>query len=151
MARLLLLGEIVAAAALLVLGCAGRERSPGSDVPAPPREPWPVPAEWARKPNPVAPDEEALASGREAFERKCDPCHGPAGRGNGPSAVWLDPLPADLTADRVARQSDGELVWKITRGRDPMPGFEESLSANERWEVVHYLRRLADQAEPPAN
>jgi len=48
--------------------------------------------------------EEALAEGREFYEKiECNKCHGPAGRGNGPSAPTLeddDDLPvraADLT------------------------------------------------------
>jgi mono/diheme cytochrome c family protein len=52
------------------------------------------------------------------------------------------PAPADLTDPRLRNETEGELFWKITKGRRPMPSFRNKLSDEERWEVVLYLRTL---------
>ncbi len=143
MRRELPVGMLAVALSLATLGCAEGTRSPGDGTTGPPREPWVVPAEEAEGENPVLADEAARAAGQQTFERKCATCHGPGGRGNGPSAVWLDTLPADLTAEGVQQQSDADLFWKISEGREPMPAFKESLTEHERWEVIHYVRGLA--------
>jgi mono/diheme cytochrome c family protein len=37
------------------------------------------------------------------------------------------------------------MYWKITNGRKPMPAFETLTSADDRWNVINYIRTL----EPP--
>ena len=37
--------------------------------------------------------------------------------------------------------TDGELFWKITNGRGPMPS-RKHLPETDRWSVVHYIRSL---------
>lgn len=44
--------------------------------------------------------------------------------------------------ERMNQLSDGELSWKISKRRDPMPVFETETSARERWDVVSYVRTL---------
>ena len=39
--------------------------------------------------------------------------------------------------------TDGEIFWKISEGRAPMPGFKKQLSEEDRWQLVHYLRAFA--------
>jgi mono/diheme cytochrome c family protein len=34
------------------------------------------------------------------------------------------------------------LYWKITEGRDAMPGWK-ALADKERWSLVHFIRSLA--------
>jgi len=46
--------------------------------------------------------------------------------------------------------TDGELFWKITAGRKPMPSFETKLSEDERWMLVDYIRTFS-QAGAPAD
>jgi hypothetical protein len=52
----------------------------------------------------------------------------------------------------MRRRTDGELYWQITRGRLPMPAFEDKLSDLERWQLVDYIRTFADisPASPPS-
>jgi hypothetical protein len=51
--------------------------------------------------------------------------------------------PADFrNARAMAAITDGELYWQITKGARPMPSFE-SLSEQERWELVDYVRTFA--------
>lgn len=91
--------------------------------------------------NPVAPSRESIASGEAAFRATCATCHGVDGRGSGPAAEDLALRPADLSI-HVPFHSDGELFAFATRGISgtPMPGFAGELSAQERWDLVNYLR-----------
>ena len=105
---------------------------------------WKVPAREARRENPVAVDEKSIAAGKKLYAQECADCHGDRGRGDGAGARDLEleaPMP-DLSDPRMWRQTDGSLFFKITRGREPMPGAEE-LSEVQRWHVVNYVRTLA--------
>ena len=78
---------------------------------------------------------------RKAAEANCVACHGPAGKGDGPQAAALPAKPADWTSEAIQKQTDGELFWKISNGRGPMPPWKH-LPEKERWELVHYIRSL---------
>jgi len=53
----------------------------------------------------------------------------------------LTSRPRDLTSPPVQKQADGELFWKITSGRGPMPSWRW-LSEPERWALVRVIRDL---------
>ena len=109
--------------------------------------------------------EEALESGREVYTRlECDRCHGPAGRGDGPSAPtltdWRDrPIrAADLTQPWIF--NGGSTVDEIHRrfltGLDgtPMPTQADALNAGvvdsaELWDLAYYVRSLGPERAPP--
>ena len=95
-----------------------------------------------RDPEPVSGS--SIASGRALYREYCVACHGERGRGNGPSAVGLDPPPADLVL-HVPQHTDGELFYMISRGvpNSAMPAWRSVLTDRERWEIAHYLRELA--------
>ena len=93
--------------------------------------------------NPVPPTPEAIAAARLIYENRCANCHGMDGDGKGPKAEELSVAPADFrNARAMAAITDGELYWQITKGARPMPSFE-SLSEQERWELVDYVRTFA--------
>ncbi len=97
--------------------------------------------------SPVAPTDRDVAAGRAIYQERCAPCHGPRGRGDGPAGVALDPKPADLLL-HVPQHTDGELFYFIARGipGSAMPAWRTALSETERWQVVAYLRSLAQGA-----
>jgi putative copper export protein/mono/diheme cytochrome c family protein len=88
----------------------------------------------------------SIARGEVLFEQNCAVCHGPEGEGNGPAAAGLRIRPADLTTPHIWEHTDGEMFWWLTRGVDDpegglaMPGFGGSLSAEDRWAVIDYVR-----------
>ena len=38
--------------------------------------------------------------------------------------------------------SDGELFYKVSKGRDEMPAYRRDLEDNQRWYLVDYMRTL---------
>ncbi|HWX15991.1 MAG TPA: cytochrome c [Chthoniobacterales bacterium] len=114
-----------------------------SDEQAGSKEKWTAPAAEARKKNPVAVNEFSLAAGQKIYLKRCLACHGKTGNGDGPDAVDLGIHPAKLSDPGVREETDGELFWKITVGKKPMPNYGTRLSPTDRWNVINYLRTLA--------
>ncbi len=110
--------------------------------PAPSPSPWFAPLEARNLQNPVKGDGRTVERGGRLYKQYCLPCHGEAGVGDGAMAKKLGYKPANLTLARLNAQSDGEIFWKISKGRSPMPDFEKQLSGRERWDIVSYVRTL---------
>jgi mono/diheme cytochrome c family protein len=123
----------VALTLLLALGCVGAVAAQTT--------PWNAPAAEKAKKSPLPSDTKNVELGAKVAKTNCATCHGPKGKGDGPAAAALTPKPADWTTPRVQDQTDGELFWKISQGRGPMPPWG-SLPANDRWAVVQFIRSL---------
>jgi mono/diheme cytochrome c family protein/putative copper export protein len=94
---------------------------------------------------------DSIRRGRDLFAANCVPCHGPGGRGDGPAAAGLLQRPADLTAPHTADHTPGDLFWWITHGLGlSMPAFRGQLSPTERWDLVNFVRTLAQDRPAPA-
>jgi len=112
---------------------------------------WEAPGRAARKPNPVAMSPTSIAVGKTVYTKECQACHGTGGKGDGPAGAFLTPKPSDLTNAKVWEQSDGALFWKITEGRKPMPSYEKTLTDEQRWSVINYMRStFAPKSSAPA-
>lgn len=92
--------------------------------------------------NPVAASAQSVARGQQLFAQNCVVCHGPQGRGDGPTAPTLNPRPPDMSLPHTAAHSDGYLFNQITNGvpGSAMPAWGEQFSAQDRWNLVNYLR-----------
>ena len=102
---------------------------------------WRVPAEMKKLQNPVPVSKEAIGAGMMIYMDHCKSCHGENGDGKGEKAAQLSVTPANFTdAQVMSAVADGELWWKITHGRRPMPSFQQKLTDRERWELVVYIR-----------
>ena len=98
--------------------------------------------------NPLPATPATLADGKSAFGHYCVACHGIDGQKTGvPFAERMDPPVPSLTSPEVQGYSDGQLKWVIDNGVAPsgMPASRETLSDDEIWSIVYYLRHL-----PPA-
>jgi putative copper export protein/mono/diheme cytochrome c family protein len=88
----------------------------------------------------------AIATGADLYPQHCASCHGAEGRGDGPDAKGLPIPPADLTAEHLWAHSDGELFWWLSHGIEApegglaMPGFSGTLSDDEGWDLIDYIR-----------
>jgi mono/diheme cytochrome c family protein len=109
-----------------------------------------TPAKFAT--NPILPDAESIAIGQELFNENCIACHGPEGRGNGPTAQSLSPPPADFAAGHTAIHTDGDLYFWILQGIEDtaMPAFESQLTEEQAWHLVNYVRRLSVREDSTA-
>jgi mono/diheme cytochrome c family protein len=108
---------------------------------------WSATAAARKLKNPVPATSDALAAGKQNYGEHCRNCHGEKGDGRGPKAAELSVAPGDFTDARtMSRRADGELFWQITRGRLPMPAFEDKLTDVERWQLVDYIRTFAEKS-----
>lgn len=106
---------------------------------------WKVPESYVKMKNPVEVDNEILSIGKSLYTKHCKSCHGAEGLGDGTKAEELDTFPGDFTDEEFTSQSDGALYYKLTEGRDEMPEFTKKIPEEEdRWILVHYLRKLAE-------
>jgi mono/diheme cytochrome c family protein len=97
----------------------------------------------AKRPNPVRAAPASIATGQKLFGVYCAPCHGPAGKGDGPVTPKFIP-PPDLTHPSIQTQrTDGYIQHVIGTGGAIIPAYGEALSAEERWHVVNFVRSLA--------
>ena len=125
------------AAAICILGWVS------NITPSNAREPWQAPPDSAKQASPVSPDSTAIKGGKALYLDHCSDCHGKKGRGDGSNAADLEVKPSDLSRAAVLKQTDGELFWKISQGRKPMPGYGRKLTEEQRWQIIHYIRTLA--------
>ncbi len=110
---------------------------------------WHVPPGAKQLKNPVPANSATLDSARALYGSDCAKCHGINGDGKRPpgSAYSYNTQPTNFTRKRLMdAMSDGEIYWKITNGRKPMPSFKNRLSNEQRWELVNFLRTFAHSA-----
>ncbi|HVM97235.1 MAG TPA: FTR1 family protein, partial [Candidatus Acidoferrales bacterium] len=87
-----------------------------------------------------------IAEGQGIYLSQCASCHGVSGDGKGSYSAALLSHPNDLTQPQsIAQRSDADLFAASRDGvaGTPMPAFAHSLSDDERWKAVAYLRALS--------
>jgi len=106
-------------------------------------KPWNVPASAKNVKNPVKNDTENITIGKTLYAKHCRSCHGKAGEGDGTKAAELETFPGDFSVAKFQDQTDGEIFYKTSEGRDDMPSFSKKIPNKEDiWALVHYLRSL---------
>lgn len=111
-----------------------------------PGDPIQIPAETPETP-------ESVERGGELYSKLgCFECHGPEGRGDGPSALTLrdakgNPAPPyDFHSSRPLKcgATDRDMYRSLMTGLDstPMPSYAVWLKPDQGWDLVHYLRSL---------
>ena len=99
---------------------------------------------------------ESISHGKALFTKmECWKCHGPQGKGDGPSAATLtdskdQPIrPYDFSSgkddSRFKCGSTNADIYRIfMTGVDgtPMPSFSDNIQPNDAWDLVHFLRTL---------
>jgi cytochrome c oxidase cbb3-type subunit 2 len=96
---------------------------------------------------------ERIKAGQAVFQKvECWKCHGPTGRGNGPSAATLTDdqnrpiLPYNFHENNRFKcgTTDEDLYKIFMTGLDgtPMPSWSDNIKPDEAWDLVFYLRTL---------
>jgi mono/diheme cytochrome c family protein len=99
---------------------------------------------YANRPNPVSRTPESVKRGQALYSIYCTPCHGVGGKGDGPVTPRFIP-PPDLTGPQIQGRTDGHMSYYIGYGGALMPAYGEAMSVTERWDVVNYIRSLAQK------
>lgn len=104
--------------------------------------------------------------GQATYEKWCAGCHGVEGRGDGPGAISMLPQPRDFTTGLYQIRStpsgelptDDDILRMIDEGMpgSSMPGWKDYLSADERRDLVAYLKSFSrffedEEAPPPVD
>ncbi|MBM3749819.1 MAG: c-type cytochrome [Acidimicrobiia bacterium] len=106
---------------------------------------WTIPATAAEEKNPLPMNAATLAGGKRLYDQQCLNCHGATGKGDGPDADKKYADTMDLTqAARAARNSDGQVFYKIWNGRlnPKMPAQSADMTRDQVWAVVAYVQSL---------
>ena len=107
---------------------------------------WNVPPGAKQLKNPVPSNSATLDAARALYRNDCAKCHGINGDGKRPpgSMYSYNVQPTNFTNGKIIdAMSDGEIFWKITNGRKPMPSFKNRLTDEQRWQLVNLLRTFA--------
>lgn len=103
---------------------------------------------------------DSITNGKTHFMQICVLCHGVEGKGDGEIADtltdgWGHPVtPADLTLPAgvpggVKLGHDGPQLFNVIMtgvGGTPMPAFAETFTAQEVWDIVHFVQSLRIEA-----
>lgn len=90
----------------------------------------------------------AAQRGKVLYTQACLMCHGESGRGDGPSAAELTDsdnypiLPANLTSPHLKTGPTAKDAFRgLSTGLDgsPMPGFRDTFSEAQRWDLVAFI------------
>jgi mono/diheme cytochrome c family protein len=96
---------------------------------------------WAGQPSKRPSD---AVRGEELYRRHCIQCHGEMNLGDGPATLRLvNPVP-DLQG---AVKSDDATLNIVLRGRETMPGYENSFDKFDARRVTRYMANLGN-AQP---
>jgi mono/diheme cytochrome c family protein len=97
--------------------------------------------------NPIALDEQSLATGKEQYDIYCKVCHGAEGKGDGHlyTSKLFGAKPTSLVEDYVKNKPDGEIYHVITLGSlsGLMGPHGGQILPENRWKIIHYMRSLA--------
>lgn len=106
----------------------------------------------ATQPNPIPSTAASRAGGQQVYSANCAGCHGATGRGDGPAGFALRPRPADFRVHMAAGHTDAQLYSWIASGVDgtAMPAFGNTLTSEQIWNVINYIRTFAPQASGAA-
>lgn len=98
---------------------------------------------------PIDASEANIKLGKTKYETYCAACHGYAGFGDGLVAKRASSLaqdtwtsPTSLHADRVQKQLVGQIFHTISKGQGKMASYASSITPEERWAVVLYVKAL---------
>ncbi len=104
---------------------------------------WAAPPEESKRTNPVFLSDDSVLRGQTLYLENCTGCHGRNADGRGTDGKDMTPRPSNLRA-MAGHHSDGDMAWKIKKGKGPMPGWEDILSEEEIWDLVNFIQTLKE-------
>ncbi|MBI3757699.1 MAG: cytochrome c [Deltaproteobacteria bacterium] len=90
------------------------------------------------------------AAGKATYDKTCGMCHGPTGKGDGPTAAVLPTKPRNHTDGDYMNPLTADYLFKIIKeggaavGKAQfMPAWGTQLKDPDIWNVIAYIRTLA--------
>ena len=106
---------------------------------------WEVPADQKDIKNPVEYNLSNVKKGKDLFYQNCKSCHGDPGKNN---VLPLVPPPVDITSDKMQKNTEGEIFYKISTGRAGMPQFKTTISDDDKWRIVNFIMNFNPDRKP---
>jgi len=84
------------------------------------------------------------SNGKPIYEKHCLVCHGPQGKGDGPTGLLVKPPAANFASEASKKKTEGELRGAIENGRPgtAMGPWKGQLSPAELGDVLAYVMTL---------
>jgi len=143
----------IALCLLVFLVLAGYSQEQKEQAP-PPKEPptdLVIPPEEAKRENPVKPTESSITEGKKLYGYQCAMCHGETGDGKGEMVEPMKLKLKDYTDPAALKEwTDGMLFYILEKGRGKMPGQEGRMKADQKWNMINYIRSLSKKKEEAA-
>jgi high-affinity iron transporter len=86
-----------------------------------------------------------LAEGRAIYGKSCASCHGERGLGDGPEGARLHPAPPAIGTTTLMHGVSPAMMYRIVSigiAGTPMASFSNTLTPQQRWNVVAYVNSL---------
>lgn len=135
-------------AAMVLLCCAVSARQ---EQKPPAAADYKIPPDASKLPNPVKPTAASLAAGKKSYGFDCAMCHGKDGDGKGDLAADMKLKLVDYRDPASLKDmTDGDLFYIIKNGKGEMTGEGDRSKPEEIWNLVNYVRSLAQKNFTPA-
>ncbi|MBI3483615.1 MAG: cytochrome c [Acidobacteria bacterium] len=142
-----MLRKAAALGLFLLLVSVGFSQEKKENVQAQPPANLVIPLDEVKRENPVKPTEASIADGKKLFGYQCAMCHGEKGDGNSELAESMKLTMKDYTNPAALKDfTDGTLFYILEKGKGKMPGQEGRMSANQKWNLVNYIRSFAKKS-----
>ncbi|HXG52634.1 MAG TPA: cytochrome c [candidate division Zixibacteria bacterium] len=95
-------------------------------------------------------------AGKKRYDASCAGCHGTSGKGDGPAAAALNPKPQDHTDGKIMNSLSDKYLFDIIKNggaavkKSPVMPASKTLTDQEIWDLVAYIRSLAKPPYKPA-
>ena len=95
-----------------------------------------------------------IEAGKQLYQQRCSPCHGPDGKANTPTAQALNPKPADHTNGNYMNKLSNDHLHKVIKeggasvGKSPIMPPQADWSDEQIENVVVFVRSLAKPSYP---
>ncbi len=106
---------------------------------------WEVPADQKAINNPLEYNLSNVKKGKDLFYQNCKSCHGEPGKNN---VLPLVPPPVDIASEKMQKNTEGEIFYKISTGRAGMPQFKATISDDDRWRIVNFIMNFNPNRQP---
>jgi len=80
--------------------------------------------------------------GVAVYQIYCQPCHGGAGKGDGPVAMRGFPPPPSFLADHALHLTDDQMFEIVSHGQKNMPSYAVQVPPQDRRAAISYVRSL---------